>query len=93
MTKLTQKEVVELMNDEVYSLIVILLVKGYSVSLNKVKIIKYIIDNPDQSISKIGKDLNIDYKNTYRIIQELKDIGVLQKDEVSQGKTSKVKLK
>ena len=78
---------------ETYDIVAVLLAYGFSVSLNKVRIIKYILNNPNMSMNKISKELKIDYKNTWRIIQELQKIKVLESDEVSQGKKAKIKIR
>ena len=83
---------VDLMDSETYDILGVLLSKGYSVNLNKLRVIKYILDNPNSSMFKLSNELEIDYKNTWRIIQELKKERILAKDDVSKGKKAKLKI-
>lgn len=88
-----KKEMKQFENANSFSLILRLLGLGYSVSLNKLKVIDYIIKNPNYSLNKVSKDLKIDYKNVWRIAQEMQEAGIVQFHDTSQGKKGKAEVK
>jgi len=70
-----------------------LLTKGETLNLNELKIISYILHRRNihltpATISDISRDTNLDYNNTHRYIQKLKNknIIVLNPPTYSQGK-------
>ena len=86
------EEITKLVSDETYAVILSMLASGYSISLNKVRVLRYIIDNSDSSITKISKDLGIDYKNTWRMVNELIKEKKVMAGETSQGVPSELKM-
>lgn len=89
---LSEKELNKLFDSYTIVMMVKLLNKGEILSLPKVRILNYIRDHKDTSISQISKDLKIDYKTTHRIIKTLAKHKIIVFDKpTSQGKTSKVK--
>lgn len=86
--------IIDLFDTRTYDIITLLLAKGYSVSLNKVRVLKFIMDYPDTSFNKVSSELGIDYRNVYRICKEFEKAGVLViGEEVSQGRSAKAKIK
>jgi hypothetical protein len=87
------REIYDLIGGDSFSIIALLLMKGHSVNLNKVKIIKYILNKPNRSMNELSTELKIDYKNVWRICQELDKIGILKGGTYSQGKKAELEFK
>lgn len=49
-------------------------------SENKTKIVSYLANNPDKSINEIAKNTQINYKNAYKILQELIEKSIVEKN-------------
>lgn len=80
----------------IQEIILSLIKKDISINKNKLRIIKYLISNEGKeiSISKLSKDLDIDYKNMWRYVQSFKEANIinLNPSQPSQGKEVKVDL-
>ncbi|MFT4243892.1 MAG: hypothetical protein ACMXYB_00365 [Candidatus Woesearchaeota archaeon] len=50
-------------------------------SENKTKIILYLANNSNKSVKLISKETNINYKNAFKIIQELFKEGIILKEK------------
>lgn len=87
------KEINDLLDGKTGGIVAVLLSYSFSICLNKVRIIKYILKNPDNTMNRISTELEIDYRNVWRIIKELRDIEVLVDEEISQGKGTKIRFK
>jgi len=71
-----------------------LLGNGISINPTELKIINFIVENEEESISDISKKLNIDYKNCWRYIKKLtkEEVVNLNPPTHSQGKKVFVKF-
>ncbi len=60
---------------------------------NKLNIVEFLEKEGEKSISEISRQLKIDYKNTWRYINNLEIIKVIEVKKLGQGKSTLVKLK
>ena len=90
------EEVVRVLNEEFYPIIVLLLAGGHTINWPKVRIMHYVLENENMEngvdINQISRALKIDYKNTWRYVKQLIKAKVITSGEIEQGKKAKLKF-